>query len=128
MPHSFDPWDKIARLSRAEIRYLQNRKLHRFLNEQLYPFSLHYKKLFDDNKIDPRKIRTAADLKHLPFTSKAEFVDTPQAGEKVREFILQPDAAKIKKALGLRFTKGSLDAFAECARSLSPRRPPGGPR
>lgn len=94
----FNPWEKIASLSRTEIRNLQNRKLHQFINEQLYPFSPHYKNLFDQNKIDPRQIRTVEDLKSIPFTSKADFVDVQPGVEKFKEFVLQPDAEKIRRA------------------------------
>lgn len=91
-----DPWRDIAKLSSSEIKDLQNRKLHHFINRQLYPFSPHYQKLFDQNKIDPKQIRTAADLKGIPFTSKSDFIDSSDPA-KFKEYILQPDEQKIRK-------------------------------
>lgn len=90
-------WGQLAKLTPQELRELQNKRLHAFLNEYLYPFSPHYKKLLDDNKIDPRKIRTVEDLKHIPLTTKKDFVD-PNNPKKIKDFIQQPDPEKIKKA------------------------------
>ncbi|OGX26524.1 MAG: hypothetical protein A3D10_01390 [Omnitrophica WOR_2 bacterium RIFCSPHIGHO2_02_FULL_48_11] len=77
---------------------MQNQKLRQFINEQLYPFSPHYKKLFDQNRIDPRQIRTIEDLKHIPFSSKLDLLDNKPGENRFREFVLQPDPEKIKKA------------------------------
>lgn len=92
-----NPWANITSLTYAQIQELQNQKLHAFINTHVYPFSPHYRKIFDDNKIDPASIRCVADLKRLPFTSKLDLVskDNPQ---QFREFILQPDLEKIKKS------------------------------
>lgn len=92
-----DSWKDIGRLSKSELMDLQNRKLRYFINRHLYPFSPHYQDLFKKNKIAPDSIRTAADLKHIPFTSKKDFID-PNNPRKPIDFILQPDAQKIKKA------------------------------
>jgi phenylacetate-CoA ligase len=91
-----DPWRNIAGLSHQEIRDLQNKKLHAFINSQVYPFSPYYRKLFDKNRIDPRSIRTVEDLKHIPLTWKNDFIskDNPLL---YRDFCLQPDEAGIKK-------------------------------
>ena len=91
-----DPWAKISGLSKSDICNRQNKKLHIFINEYLYPFSPHYKQLFDHNKIDPRSIRTVDDLRRIPFTSKLDFVQEDQP-DKYRDFIMQPDVEKIKK-------------------------------
>jgi phenylacetate-CoA ligase len=92
-----DPWGKLARLSRQEIRSLQNKKLHHFINTYLYPFSPHYQEHLDRQKINPQNIKTVEDLQQIPFTSKLHFVATPERPEKFREFILQPDKFKIRK-------------------------------
>lgn len=91
-----NPWKTIAGLSKAQIRNLQNQKLHLFINRYLYPFSPHYQRVFDQHQIDPRSIRTVADLAHVPFTSKPDFIDE-QNSQKFREFVLQPDKDKIRK-------------------------------
>ncbi len=89
-----DSWEKITSLTYSQIKELQNQHLHSFINTHVYPFSPYYQKLFDDNKIDPRKIRTREDLKHIPFISKSDLIskDNPQ---KFKDFILQPDREKI---------------------------------
>ncbi|MCA9403673.1 MAG: AMP-binding protein [Candidatus Omnitrophica bacterium] len=93
-----NPWQRLAGLSRDDIKQLQDRKLHQFINEYIYPFSPYYRKLFDDNKIDPRSIRRAEDLRHIPFTSKRDFIDDDEDHPRFRDFILQPDAEKIRRA------------------------------
>lgn len=93
-----NPWDPVARLPRRKIQELQNQKLHHFINRYLYPFSPYYRRLFDQNKINPRDIRTVADLRRVPFTSKTNFLDVPEDGDRFREFILQPDKEKIRAA------------------------------
>ncbi|HUJ09893.1 MAG TPA: AMP-binding protein [Verrucomicrobiae bacterium] len=86
-------WD---RMSVAEQRRIQNEKLHRYLTEVIAPFSPFYKKLFAKHRIDPRQIKTVADLKHLPFTSKADLLPTSEEPEKFREFIITPDISVLK--------------------------------
>ncbi len=91
-----DPWGNITSLNYREIKQLQNKKLHHFLNTNVYPFSPHYQKFFDDHKINPKKIHSIEDLKDLPFSTKADLM-TKESPAKYKDFILQPDQAKIKK-------------------------------
>jgi len=88
-------WGRIGNISPQESRKVQNTRLHRFLNHYLYPFSLFYRRLLDAHGIDPRRIRTVEDLRHIPLTSKKDFID-PRDPEKFKEFILRPDAASLK--------------------------------
>ena len=92
-----DPWKNIGHLSRQAISHLQNAKLKEFIAAQLYPFSPHYQKLFEQQKIKPSQIKTIDDLQRIPFTSKADFVSTDESPEKFREFVLQPDKKKIRR-------------------------------
>ena len=89
----FRPW--------PELKLLQEEKLRRFITGQLYPFSPHYRRLFDENGIKPDSIRTVEDLRRLPFTSKQDFRDAlekdPAKG--TLAFCLQPDKDTIKKYL-----------------------------
>ena len=89
-------WKTITSLSYKHIKELQNKRLHSFINTQVYPFSPYYRKLFDDNKIDPRHIRTKEDLKHIPFISKTDLIDKSNP-EKFKDFILHPDKEKISR-------------------------------
>lgn len=91
-----DPWRSIAALSPSEIRSLQSQKLHHFINTQLYPFSQHYRRIFDEKGINPKSIRTVSDLKHLPLTSKLDFID-PKNPSVYKDFILKPDQDLIRQ-------------------------------
>ena len=86
-------WD---RQSIAEQRRLQNEKLHRYLNEVIAPFSPHYRRLLAEHNIDPRQIKTVADLQHIPFTTKLDLLSTNEQPEKFREFIITPDPTVLK--------------------------------
>jgi phenylacetate-coenzyme A ligase PaaK-like adenylate-forming protein len=86
-----------AELQRQDLRKLQAEQLYRFLNETVYPFHPYYRALFDKLKIDPRKIRSAADLQALPFTSKADLLPTAEEPEKFRRFVITPDPAALRK-------------------------------
>jgi len=92
-----DPFAVKSRLTKPQLREFQNRKLHKFITEQIYPFSRHYQHLFNQNKIDPKKIKTIEDLQRIPFTSKADLIPVGQDSERFRDFILQPDKDKIRR-------------------------------
>ncbi|MCK5013287.1 MAG: phenylacetate--CoA ligase family protein [Candidatus Omnitrophica bacterium] len=92
-----DPWNGIAQLTKKEIRDLQNKKLASFVNSYVYPFSPHYRRLFDQHNIDPRAVKTVDDLKAVPFTSKHDFFAPDENPEKFRDFILQPTKEAIRK-------------------------------
>lgn len=81
-------WDS---LGADELRHRQGLALHRYLVDQVAPFSAHYRELFRREGIDPRGIRTLEDLASLPFTSKRHLVDDPVTGSRVRDFVLVPD-------------------------------------
>ena len=90
-----NPWGTIEKLSREDTRALQSKKLHHFINNHIYPFSTHYRNLFDKHKINPKEIKTLDDLKFIPFTSKADFLNPQSKEDTFRGFILQPDLSKI---------------------------------
>jgi phenylacetate-CoA ligase len=80
----------------ADWRSERNARLHRFINEQLYPYSPFYRKLFDANKIDPRSIRTLDDLRRIPFTTKKDIAPTEDQPIRHLDFVLQPDLEKLR--------------------------------
>ncbi|MDE1920309.1 MAG: AMP-binding protein [Candidatus Omnitrophica bacterium] len=90
-----DSWKAITSLTYSQIKELQNRRLHSFINTHVYPFSPYYRNLFDDKKIDPKSIRTREDLKRIPFINKSDLLDKDNP-QKFKDFILQPDKEKIK--------------------------------
>ncbi|MBV8670403.1 MAG: hypothetical protein JO098_01460, partial [Candidatus Eremiobacteraeota bacterium] len=71
--------------------------LSRFINEQLYPYSVFYRRVFDEHHIDPRKIRSVDDLKRLPFTTKADIAPTPEHPARALDLVLRPDKEAIRK-------------------------------
>lgn len=75
----------------------RNARLHRFINEQLYPYSPFYRRLFEINKIDPHSIRTVDDLRRLPFTSKTDVAPTADNATRHLDLVLQPDLAKLRR-------------------------------
>jgi len=87
-------WRGITSLSYSEIKELQNKRLYSFINTHVYPFSPFYRKIFDDNHIDPRKIQSREDLKRIPFISKTDLI-SKENPQKFKDFILQPDKEKI---------------------------------
>lgn len=89
---SFRPWE--------ELKELQNRKLRYFIATQLYPFSTRYRSLFDKHKIKPQHIKSAADLKIVPFTKKEDLLPAKENTQVFLDFILRPDEKLIKKYWG----------------------------
>lgn len=92
-------WKRISLLPVREFKDLQNRKLRDFISYHLYPFSPHYRRLFDKHKIKPSYIKTVDDLRLIPFTTKEDLLPKPDNPQSFRDFILQPDETSIKKYL-----------------------------
>ena len=91
-------WDQ---LTPRKVRKLQDAKLRGFIRDQVYPFSTHYRELMDCQGIDPCSIRTVADLRRLPFTSKADLLPTPERPERPRDFLLLPDPKILRRRPGI---------------------------
>ncbi len=87
-------WDS---LPADELRHLQGAKLRHYLAECVVPFSKHYRELFAKEGVDPRSIRTVEDLAKIPFTSKRHLVDDPATGSRVKDFVLVPDEAILRR-------------------------------
>jgi phenylacetate-coenzyme A ligase PaaK-like adenylate-forming protein len=90
-------WKRISFLSRKELRAIQDRNLRNFISTHVYPFSAHYRKLFDKHSIKPRHIKSAQDLKLIPFTTKGDLLPTKDSPEKFLEFLIRPNNELIKK-------------------------------
>ena len=93
-------WKTIASLNPEQTREFQNKKLRQFIQTQVYPFSPHYRKIFDDCAIKPGDIQTVDDLKKIPFASKPDFLATEDNPLRYKDFILQPDQEKIRRFWG----------------------------
>ena len=79
------------RLPEATVRALQADRLHRWLRDAVLPFSAHYRELFRQLKLTAEDFRSLDDLRRLPFTSKADLLNTPDNPQKARDFLLVPD-------------------------------------
>lgn len=97
MPSRLNSWSRLHRASKSELLDLQNRALARFVREELYPFSAHYRRVFDEAGIGPRDIRTVADLRKLPFSSKKDLLDSQSDEKKKTDFVLIPTPHSIRE-------------------------------
>jgi phenylacetate-coenzyme A ligase PaaK-like adenylate-forming protein len=84
------PWPTEPR----SLRNWQLDRLRTYLREVVAPFSAHYRRVFADEKFDAARLRTADDLRRIPFATKASFTTGPEA---VRDFVLTPDKAVLTR-------------------------------
>lgn len=87
----------MARASTADIKALQDQLLARYVREELYPFSRHYKRVFDEAKVDPRSIRGVADLARLPLSTKQDLLRAQTTPETRYDFVLRPNPGLIRE-------------------------------
>jgi phenylacetate-CoA ligase len=85
-----------GKCSADEARSRQNKSLHRFIRDQVYPHCLHYRAKLKELGIEPGDIRTTKDLVKLPFTSKADLAEAVTEG-RIRDFLILPDAEKLRR-------------------------------
>lgn len=93
----FRDWSKLSRSSPAEQRHVQELALRRFVREELYPFSAHYRRVFDAAGVRPRDIRGVDDLRRLPLTTKQDLLGSQGDSAKKRDFVLVPSPQLIKE-------------------------------
>src|SRR6266487_1391690 len=79
------------RLPEKTVRQLQAERLRNYLRSVVLPFSLHYRELFHKHGLKADSIRTLEDLEQIPFTSKADLVNTPDNAQRAKDFVLIPD-------------------------------------
>lgn len=87
-------WDKTKA---KDIPVIQEQKLTRFIKNYVYPYSDFYRELFDNNKINPSKIRTLKDFSSIPFTTKADIAPSEEDPARPFKFLLEPKEEYIKK-------------------------------
>jgi phenylacetate-coenzyme A ligase PaaK-like adenylate-forming protein len=87
----------LSRSSRTEQARVQAEALRRFVREELYPFSAHYRRVFDQAGVRPRDIRTVDDLRRLPFTTKQDLLGAQSSSASKRDFVLIPTPRAIKE-------------------------------
>ncbi|MBM3877448.1 MAG: phenylacetate--CoA ligase [Verrucomicrobia bacterium] len=76
---------------------MQAAKLRRFLTDVVVPFSPHYRRVFAAQGLDPAQVRTLDDLRRVPFSSKADLLNTPEQPQRSREFIIVPDEKVLRR-------------------------------
>lgn len=88
------------RLSEAVVRRLQAEQLRHFLRTVVLPFSPHYRKLFEEQRLDSESFRTVEDLQRVPFTTKSDLLNTPSQPQRFKEFIVVPDPKVLARRPG----------------------------
>ena len=78
-------------LPEPAIRRLQAEKLRGYLRDIVLPFSEHYRELFQEHGLNADSIRSLDDLSRIPFTSKADLLNTPENPQRARRFLILPD-------------------------------------
>jgi phenylacetate-coenzyme A ligase PaaK-like adenylate-forming protein len=85
-----------------ELKERQGRRLHQFLAKKVIPYSPYYRELFKRLKLDADKLRSIGDLRHLPFTSKADLLPTDENPTRFRDFVLQPTPGQLRGDMNVR--------------------------
>ncbi len=93
-------WHKLQYLKPKKINQLQNNLLKSFVKSQI-PYHPYYRELFKKNKIGFSDIKTADDLKKLPFTTKEDIAPTKGSPKKFLDFVLQPNEKLIRQYASL---------------------------
>src|SRR6185436_3498905 len=70
---------------------LQSERLHRYLRDTVVPFSAYYRGVFKHHGLRAESIRTVEDLEQIPFTCKADLLNSPEHPQRSRDFVLIPD-------------------------------------
>lgn len=83
--------ERWARLSEPEVRRMQDARLRDYLRNVVLPSSAFYRSVFEQHGLTADSIRTVADLRRLPFTSKADLMNSPEHPQRSRDFMLIPD-------------------------------------
>lgn len=89
-------WSTLCRADAADLRRVQDAKLAQHVRERLYPFSAHYRRVFDAAGVKPSDIRGVADLARLPFTTKQDLLAAQSDPARKRDFVLIPTPELIK--------------------------------
>src|SRR5262245_3186636 len=90
-------WAALSRAPAQELRDLQDRLFARYVREELYPFSAHYRRVFDQAGIKPRDVRKVSDLRRLPFSTKQDLLAAQSDPARKLDFILIPTPDRIRE-------------------------------
>src|SRR5216683_2876139 len=89
------------RLPEAVIRRVQAEQLRSYLREVVLPFSQHYRELFRQHGLRAGSFRSLEDLQRLPFTTKADLLNSPERPQRFKDFILDPDSRVLRRRPGV---------------------------
>lgn len=92
-------WEKWHALPEPVIRQKQAERLRQWLRDVVLPFSAHYGTLFRNLGLTADSIQSADDLEKIPFTTKADLLNTPERPERFRDFVLIPDEKILSRRL-----------------------------
>jgi phenylacetate-coenzyme A ligase PaaK-like adenylate-forming protein len=73
------------------LRDWQLARLRTYLRDSVLPFSAHYRRLFEKERLDPALLRLPDYLRRIPFTTKLDFLPGHEGADPVRDFVLAPD-------------------------------------
>jgi phenylacetate-coenzyme A ligase PaaK-like adenylate-forming protein len=89
--HHTPTWDSAP----PEVwRHWQLRKLHDYLQHRVFPFSAHYRSVFEEHDFRPGDLRSLDDWAQFPLTSKGDLT-VPR--DQQREFVLVPDEHVLRR-------------------------------
>lgn len=84
-------------LPKDAILRLQSEKLHSYLRDVVVPSSAYYREMFHRHGLRAESIRSIEDLEQIPFTSKADLVNTPEHPQRAKDFVLVPDQRDLSR-------------------------------
>jgi phenylacetate-CoA ligase len=92
--------ERWQQLPENAIRRLQTEQLRHYLAKVVLPFSAHYQRVFRAQNLTADSIRTLEDLEQVPFTTKADLINTEQQPQKFKDFIVVPDEKVLARRPG----------------------------
>jgi phenylacetate-CoA ligase len=93
-------WNAWSRWPETALRHWQANRLGQYLRNVVLPFSAHYREMFREHGLAPDSFRTLDDLARLPFTTKADLLNTAENSQRFRDFILLPDEKILSRRPG----------------------------
>lgn len=91
LPNPIPKWDSTP----PEVwRFWQVRRLQRYLEHRIVPFSAHYRRLFAEHKFRPEDLDSLEDWARIPLTSKS---DLTVPLDQQREFVLVPNEDSLRR-------------------------------
>ncbi|MGH2711063.1 MAG: AMP-binding protein [Actinomycetota bacterium] len=95
-------WDRLD--PRTTVR-MQEMLLQSLVRRFLYPFSPFYRRLFDENGINPKRIKSLDDLEKIPTVSATDFERVPEDDWRPFRALLRPDENSLKRSANRRLLR-----------------------